>query len=98
MLRAAPRLPGVQLLDRVPPRPPGTAPRSHVEGVVIGALALAVLLVGVVGCAVWSGWWARRQVAELEAEWERARDPVVDADRGVSNPPHSSERSFDERG
>lgn len=50
----------------------------------IGALALAVLLVGVVGCAVWSGWWARRQIA--------------DAEDGVSNPPHSSERSFDDRG
>jgi hypothetical protein len=52
---------------------------------VIGALALALLFGGVVGCAVWSGWWARRQVAELEAEWARAR---VDVEGGVNNPPH----------
>ena len=43
----------------------------------IGALALGLLLVGVVGCAVWSGRWAKRQLAQLEAEWQQARAGVI---------------------
>jgi hypothetical protein len=99
MLRAEARLPEVQLLHGIPPRPPFPPPGSRVEGVVIGALALALLFGGVVGCAAWSGWWARRQVAELEAEWAAVRgDHPEVGDPPRLAPPLVVERSFDEGG
>lgn len=65
----------------------------------IGALALALLFVGIVGCGVWSGWWARRQVAQLEAEWAAAREAAPEVgDHPRLAPPYLVERSFDEGG